>query len=601
MALKAEMNIPFLQKVSYRLYFFYLLAPFSGLAQSTYTLHILTPGETASFVEENIPFNKTPADSINAVNSIRQVIRQLRETAFLEASTDSIVVKDSIFYAFLHIGPIYKWAKLSPGNVSKSLLSQIGFRPQNYNKKLYTTKELSQLLEDLLTYSENHGYPFSEVRLDSIQAEKGILSAQLFLDKKSLIKLDTFDIKGNVRISQTYLSFYLGLQEGDLFSREKILNIKNRLRELPFLKLKKDPYVSFLYGKAKIHLTLEKKNASRFDFLIGVLPNKQEKGKLLITGALEAEFHNQFGKAERIYFQFEQLRPQTQQIELQFSYPYVLNLPFGADAQFELYKRDTNFIDVKYELGLKYHFEGNNYLKAFAGSHTSTLLSVDTLKVLASQKLPDTLDISRNNFGLEYVFERLNYRFNPQKGFTSTLRAGAGIRVLKRNAQIEKIGLGELYDALENRSFQYRIEGQVAYYWPLGKTSTIKTALEAGVILSNEKPFANEQYRIGGNRLLRGFDEESVFASNFVVSTLEYRLLLDRNSYLYLFGDLARVDAETIKSEEETINFPYGFGAGISFETKAGIFGVSLAFGTQKGNPIDFSAPKVHFGFVSLF
>jgi hypothetical protein len=52
---------------------------------------------------------------------------------------------------------------------------------------------------------------------------------------------------------------------------------------------------------------------------------------------------------------------------------------------------------------------------------------------------------------------------------------------------------------------------------------------------------------------------------------------------------------------KDVTDWPYGFGAGISFETSAGVFGVSLAYGKQLGNPIDFSAPKVHFGYVSLF
>ncbi len=572
-----------------------------GQSPIRYTLHVYAPSESINFVEENIDFKKEKLDSLQVYNEIRGVVNRLRTEAFLEASADSVSMRDSSAFVFLHVGPQYEWARLSDGNVGDLFLSQIGFREKNFRNKLFSSKEVSQLMDDLLTFVENHGYPFAQVWLDSVQVVDGILSAQLFMDKKSLIKLTKPQVKGDVKISDQYLNFYLGLKEGDPFNQEKILLIKNRLQELPFLTLKKDPVVSFNNGFATIHLLLEKKNASRFDFLIGVLPNKKQKGKVLITGSLEAEFQNQFGKAEQLYLQFEQLRPQTQQVEVQFSYPYILKLPFGADFKFELYKRDTNFIDIKYETGLKYHLKGNNYLKAFVGKHISNLLSVDTVKLLATGQLPDTLDVSRTSFGLEYTLEKLDYRFTPRKGYTTRLRAGAGFRDLRPNSQIESAGLGELYDDLERRSFQYRIEALAAYYLPIGQTGTIKGALQAGMLLSSEKIFTNEQYRIGGNRLLRGFDEESVFASNFVISTLEYRLLLDQNSYLYLFGDLARVDGETAQSNVDTISYPYGFGAGITFETRAGIFGVSLAYGTQQGNPIDLGEPKVHFGFVSLF
>ena len=46
---------------------------------------------------------------------------------------------------------------------------------------------------------------------------------------------------------------------------------------------------------------------------------------------------------------------------------------------------------------------------------------------------------------------------------------------------------------------------------------------------------------------------------------------------------------------------PFGFGSGMSFETKAGIFSITYALGKQFDNPIKFSSAKIHFGFVNFF
>jgi len=123
--------------------------------------------------------------------------------------------------------------------------------------------------------------------------------------------------------------------------------------------------------------------------------------------------------------------------------------------------------------------------------------------------------------------------------------------------------------------------------------------VQGAYILSDEPIYLNEQHRIGGNSLLRGFDEEFIFATHYTIGTLEYRLLIGQNSYLYTFLDYARVEDVTVEKRDR-FN-PYGFGAGITFETRAGLFGVSLAYGTRQGEPVDFGAPKVHFGYVSLF
>ncbi|MCB0664133.1 MAG: hypothetical protein KDC24_15415, partial [Saprospiraceae bacterium] len=69
--------------------------------------------------------------------------------------------------------------------------------------------------------------------------------------------------------------------------------------------------------------------------------------------------------------------------------------------------------------------------------------------------------------------------------------------------------------------------------------------------------------------------------------------------YLFTFFDAAITQNKT--SEKNDTDYPIGFGAGLTFETRAGIFGLSYALGRQQGNPIDFRSGKIHFGYVSLF
>jgi len=98
---------------------------------------------------------------------------------------------------------------------------------------------------------------------------------------------------------------------------------------------------------------------------------------------------------------------------------------------------------------------------------------------------------------------------------------------------------------------------------------------------------------------LRGFDEESIYASSFSILTLEYRFILEQNSYLYVFGDGAWYENNEVSRYIQ--DTPFGFGAGISFETKAGIFSINYALGKQFSNPIELRSGKIHFGIVNYF
>lgn len=172
-----------------------------------------------------------------------------------------------------------------------------------------------------------------------------------------------------------------------------MLRIRERIRALPYLQLVKDPEVRFSLGRAEVILPLSARNASRFDFLIGVLPNNLQTNRLLITGSLEGEFLNQLGAGERIYARIEQLRPQTQRLDIQLGFPYLAGLPLGVDARLHLYKRDTSFLDADASLGLRYLFQGAGYFKAFWNQRSSRLLGYNADALVSANRLPANLDV----------------------------------------------------------------------------------------------------------------------------------------------------------------------------------------------------------------
>ncbi len=89
-----------------------------------------------------------------------------------------------------------------------------------------------------------------------------------------------------------------------------------------------------------------------------------------------------------------------------------------------------------------------------------------------------------------------------------------------------------------------------------------------------------------GNSFERGLNAESIFASTFSIVNVEYRYLLEENSFLFAFFNGAYYENKAVN--RNIVDRPFGFGAGMSFETKAGIFSISYALGKQFDNPIEF-------------
>lgn len=584
----------------------------SAQRPTRYNLKLQSIDQTVTFIKKQFEIQPSFSDSLSVRNELNNILLQLYANAYLEASIDSIYRFEKTFFAKIFIGKKYEWASLKNGNVESAFLEQIGFRKRLYQNKDFYYKEVLKLQKSLLTYAENNGYPFAEVGLKNIRIKEGKVAAQLFMKKNRLIIIDGIKIKGVIKISPQYLENYLGFKNGDLYDKSKIDKVLQRIRELPFVQQEgKGLTITFKGNKATINLFLKKKKVSRFDFLVGVLPRTNNSASpsqrnFLITGTFNADMQNQFGLGERIFAEFQQLAPGTQELELQFTYPYILNFPFGVDFKFDLYKKDSSFLQVESDFGVQYLLEGGNYLKVLWNTRRTNLLTINESQIIAAKKLPEELDLTNSVFGLEYNLQKLDYRFNPRKGWGTLLRVGAGFKRIKENNTILGLETSDpnftfqsLYDSLTLRTFQYQLEGKVEKYFPVFKRSTIKSSVTSGWIISQSPIFRNEQFRLGGNRLLRGFDEESIFTTNYVIGTLEYRLLIGQNSFLFAFGDYGYVENITIDSRE--YDSPVGIGAGITFETGIGVFAFSLAVGKQRGNPFDFRSVKSHFGYVSYF
>jgi hemolysin activation/secretion protein len=155
-----------------------------------------------------------------------------------------------------------------------------------------------------------------------------------------------------------------------------------------------------------------------------------------------------------------------------------------------------------------------------------------------------------------------------------------------------------LYDTVKLNSYQFRIRATAVKYFPLGKQGTIKAAVNTGIFQSAEI-FKNELFQIGGFKLLRGFDEESQYVSQYVIGTLEYHYLISQNSYFYTLmdGGWGRNN-----SQNANVNHTYlSGGLGLAFETRVGVFNLAWAVGRRDDIPLNLRQSKIHFGFVNYF
>lgn len=520
-------------------------------------------------------------DSLGLIDLLREKRGEMLSEGYLTAGIDSLTnLKADTTIAYVYRGKLFKWGHLKRGNVPEEFLSKSGFREEIFFGEPLRTREINRLVNSILDQSENTGYPFAEIFLDSIDITDDEISATLNYRRKSFVVFDSLIVKGELKTNRSYLENYIGFKKGVPYNRSELRKIPNRLNEIPFLQQIKPYEVGMRPGKADVYLYLEQRRASNFDGILGLLSDP-ETGNILFTGDVKLNLVNALNRGERINLRWQRLRTQTQQLDLQFRYPFIFNTPLGINFNLNLHRRDTTFSQNNVKAALEYYFAGNNTVRIYFQN-----LGANTIGENAAADLAD----SRTNLiGLGTEVYELDYRLNPRRGFYIEADVAAGEK--------EILSLPE-ETGIEAKSEIYNVNLNAGYFAPLFKRSAVHVRLQAGHF-ENENMFRNEIYRIGGLQTLRGFDEQAIFATGYLIATLEYRFILERNSNLFVFFDQGYY--EDTAREEALADTPFGFGAGVNFETGAGIFSLTYALGRQFDNNISLRGGKLHFGFTGFF
>ncbi len=566
-----------------------LFAINSVTAQVLYKLQVINTDSQKIF--KKITYKKQLSSKEFIFSETNKIYVSLVNEGYISAAIDSITNDSLTYKAYITAGQKYKWVNLRYGKKDQGVISKLGYNERFFSNRPFKFHELSRFMEKIIVYYENNGYPFVSAKIDSLEFEGPELRAKLNIEKNVYVKLDSLITEGSGKVSHKFLMRYLGIRNGMPYNAEVFSGISKKMRQLPFVTEKKPPVIQLTDKQNKLFLFLEKKNASQFDGIVGILPG--DNGKTIFTGDLKIKLVNSILKSgETFDINWRRLQTQTQDLKAVVIYPYIGGLPVGVDYNIKIYKKDSTFLDVNNALGLNYYYSGLNHIKVFYKQRNASLLSTSGLENITV--LPEYADVITKAYGVGFFIEKLDYRFNPRKGISVNFQGSVGNRQIKKNPKLNDV----VYSTIPLKTSQYQTEGSIIGYVNVVKNHVIKLSAQYGSLFGNTI-YKNELFRIGGLRTLRGFDEESIYASTYVIPTLEYRFLFEQNSNIFLFAEGAWYENHSVSSKYD--DMPISIGAGINFETKAGIFNLSYAIGKQHGNSFDLRIGKIHAGLTALF
>jgi outer membrane protein insertion porin family len=487
----------------------------------------------------------------------------------------------------------------APTYISKIIIS---YSDSSYNPEIteafdylegrvFNKSEFEEIVTRLLKNFENNGYPFANVKVSSINFVEDTLSEDHFADVYVTINndlkgtIDRIEIKGNDKTDDDVIIREIRIEPGELYSQKEIDEIPMKLNRLRFFEPVDVPqfYLSS-DKKGTLLIEVKEKQTNNFDGIVGYIPATEPNETGYVTGLINISLRNIFGTGRSAAIRWQKLNPNSQELELKYLEPWFLSYPFNISVGFNQRQQDTIYVQRKFEAALEFlatetisaSFQfaaesvipSENTAGVFTVYNSSSILTGLNLKI-------DTRDdpYSPTNgllFYNTYSFSKKRIK-GPQEYITPDLTT---------NINLQRILLG------------------LDFYFSFFSRQVLAVKLH-GRELRGSFFEISDLYRLGGTNSLRGYREDQFLGSRIFWTNLEYRLLLARRTYTYLFFDTGYYFVEEnpeakLAYQEE---FKIGYGFGLNVDTSLGVIAVSFAL--AKGD--SFTDGKIHFGLVSEF
>lgn len=534
-------------------------------------------------------------DSLSAVREINKVLSGWQQAGYLMSNIDSISSKSDTLTAYLHKGEKYKWAHLSSGNMSAADIRKSGISERNFRNEQISYKRLSRLQKRILSYYENNGFPFASIKVDSTENTASGLRAVIKVEKGPLIVFDSVIVNGSAKVKNSYLRDYMGIAKGMPFSQKKVTESTKLLKQLPYLTLKQPTKIYFDRNKAHLMLDIDERKSGQFDFILGVLPNENNK-KVLITGEANLHLRNLFSTGKVLNMEWKKFQQFSQVFDGNYTHTRIFGSALDVGIVFNYLKQDTLFTEIKRGVNFGVKLSSRLRLTFFADVISTRLDERTATSELYKSftTLPPYSDINYTQYGTEMEWNNTDDYFYPKNGFSAKVKCGIGNKNIIENENLNSV----VYNNVRLRNLQLNYKYVLSKYWKTGSRSTLVTRAMGGQVY-NENLFQNDLFRVGGLQTIRGFNEQFFFTSLYTILTAEYRFYTDETSYLFAFYDQSYVQRRVLGTFDS--DFPSGTGIGISFTTPNGIFNFAYSVGRTSSQPLSLAYSRLHFGFVSRF
>lgn len=476
-------------------------------------------------------------DSADLYNDVLALTNKFFEKGYLGACLDTVITTDNIADVYIYKGERYYWSDYREDiSGERANISRLRIKRDS----IIYWRDFERYKEKNLEWYVNNGYPFCNIRTDSVVIGKNKVRIKLVIDPGKRFVYGRTIVKGGAKISESYINKYLQIERGKLFSYKDILSVSDKIQLLRFIEKVKDPEIEFDDKEVVKYIYINPRRTNSFSGILGV---NTDKGKVDVTGELLLDLRNVFKNGEHLNLEWKRLTGSSQDLKARIDIPFVF-YRVGIGAKLDFHKQDSSYVYVNPEFSLRFNLKGQDNIRLIYSYENTYPLELADASVNSNRAT-----VTKNMYGISFTKNDLGNRIDAQKGLL------LNTEVLVGNRNYEKD------DISESGTF-FKMSWKTRYVRPLYKNFNIQFKSVGGVIRSFGgvgKLAENELFFVGGTNTVRGFVENSFKASEFVTLTMQPEYMLGGGTAVYVFGDAAYINDDNLYSKTTAFGVGLGF------------------------------------------
>jgi len=548
-----------------------------GDATYAQELHLEMVGETNEETQiiDSLGYTKKFSDLNSLKSEIASTQIRLQSIGFISNQVVSTLkIDDSTYRSKFSLKQRFYtiYIYYSKNDISKDQLKAIANEVTDTYFKVSISKT-ENILNFLNAQLIEDGRPFTSLKLIEIEQRNNTsLQGTLNIDYDKERQIDRIVIRGYEKFPRSFLKHYLRIKKGDPFNLEEVKKKSETLNTLPFANQVRDPEVLFTKDSTDLYFYIEKVKSNTFDGFLGFGTN-EETNKIEFDGYLNLNLVNalNFGESLRLSYKSDEIDQQTFNVNLNL--PYLFGSAVGTEFNLNIFRKDSTFTTASQSIDLFYQLDAAQRLYGGVNIQQSNNLLNETIA-------NDVMDFNSTFYTLKYDYTK---RQNFNVLFPVNFRAHAKVGVGSRKFENEKIDQ-QVYAITVSKIFNLN-----------EKNSIYLNGTSEGLLSDNY--FTNELLRFGGINSIRGFEENSLFATLYGVVNTEYRLLLSPTIYIHSIIDAAYLDNDLVGEDEKL----FGLGLGFGILTKAGLLRFNYANSKFEDEKFNLSNSKIHISLNATF